>query len=69
MAGALKFQDFEALERIIDRSSVAQVIGAIEDICREKADHIRSNWQDKALARTWDQDAAVVGRVYGKLKN
>jgi len=27
----------------------------IADLCREKADHVRSNWQDEALASLWER--------------
>jgi hypothetical protein len=43
----------EALERMIDASSVEHVLSLLSIICLEKADHIRSNWQDPSLARVW----------------
>ena len=41
------------LESMIDETSLYAVLDAICDICHEKADHIRCNWQDEATARPW----------------
>jgi hypothetical protein len=40
----------EALEAMIDASSVHHVLALIAGICLEKADHIQANWQDAPLA-------------------
>jgi hypothetical protein len=42
-----------SLESLIDSTSLREVLDAIADICAEKADHIRCNWQDEATARPW----------------
>ncbi len=47
----------EELESLIDSSSLLDVLTALELVCREKADHIRVNWQDRATARPWDRAA------------
>jgi len=43
----------------------------LSDICYEKSEHIRTNWQDRALARVWqnvgrsiDALAAGIRRKY-----
>ena len=41
------------LERLIDRSSLPMVLEALAAVCGEKADHVRTNWQDNALATVW----------------
>jgi hypothetical protein len=46
-----------ALEAMVDKVGLANVLYALEHICRAKADHIRENWQDDATAKTWDFDA------------
>jgi hypothetical protein len=41
------------LESMIDGASLYRVIEALVEICHEKAEHMSSNWQDKALAKDW----------------
>lgn len=43
-----------ALEQLVDRHGLAGVVDALSDIAREKAEHIRVNWQDSVLADTWE---------------
>ncbi len=54
--------DFWALEELIDKRSVAEVLSTIADICSEKAMHIDENWQDHALARAWRKVSGIVDR-------
>lgn len=49
-----------ALEALIDRHTPAIVLNDFAVVCREKAAHIRTNWQDDATARPWDQ---LAGRL------
>lgn len=42
------------LEKFVDAHGLASVVTALADICREKADHVMTNWQDKNLARLWE---------------
>lgn len=47
----------EQLEQLIDRHSLSAVAGAIAAVCREKAEHLRSNWQDYQSEKAWNQAA------------
>lgn len=47
----------KALEGAIDESSLASVIEALSVIAYEKAEHIRSTWQDQQTARMWTRNA------------
>lgn len=51
----------EEVERLIDASSLLDVLTAIECVCGEKAEHIRVIWQDKATARTWNKAERIAG--------
>lgn len=53
MTQALTSDDKLTLEKIIDSSSLEQVLENLGDICREKAGHIRASYSDKATALTW----------------
>jgi hypothetical protein len=45
------------LEAMIDKHGLVHVLTGLACVCREKADHLRTNWQDKTSARQWDRDA------------
>jgi hypothetical protein len=45
------------LEILVDSYGVKAVLEALAQVCREKADHIRTNWQDQATAEVWEQNA------------
>ena len=55
------------LEAMVDATSLAVVLGALFVICREKADHVRANWQDESLAKSWDRAALRLNEVVGKV--
>ena len=42
------------LEAMLDGGhSIADVLSMLAEVCDEKAEHVRTNWQDKVLAREW----------------
>jgi hypothetical protein len=43
----------ESLEKLIDDYGLLGVMLAAAEICRLKAAHVRTNWQDKELAKRW----------------
>lgn len=45
------------LEGLIDLTSLAAVLTALEEICDGKAEHLQANWQDPNAAREWDRAA------------
>ena len=55
------------LEALIDRSSLSDVLEALEGICDEKAEHVSTNWQDRDLSNAWGKAARAVGRVNGAI--
>lgn len=50
----------EQIEAIIDESSLPALMIVIEDVCHDKAEHIRSNWQDEQTASVWDCFARAI---------
>ena len=63
-------EEFEyELENFIDKSSLSDVLESLVEICYAKAEHLRSNWQDSKAAKSWDRDAAVIGRMVSKIQN
>lgn len=55
--------DKHSLELMIDQWGVDQMLAAMSEICGEKAEHIRANWQDRSLAKLWDKRASVLMRA------
>lgn len=47
--------DKDELEDLIDRATLSQVLDALADICGDKGEHLRSNWQDTIQAREWER--------------
>jgi len=45
----------DRLEAMLDQSSLKEVLDMLAEICHEKADHLRSNWQDEAAAKDWER--------------
>ena len=53
----------EELEKLIDASSLLDILTGLERVCAEKAEHIRVNWQDKTTARPWDKASRAIGKL------
>jgi hypothetical protein len=49
-----------ALEAMVDRAGLANVIYALAHIANAKADHLASNWQDRSSAKAWEHDAQLL---------
>lgn len=54
---------FVNLELLVDRVGLQNVIYALALIARLKAEHIRHDWQDEALANLWEHDAKILDKV------
>lgn len=61
--GTLDRPTCNQIEALIDSHSLTRVLESIALICREKADHIRENWQDKVTAEPWDKAARHIDSV------
>jgi hypothetical protein len=59
----------ETLEAMIDQHSLLDVMTGLVCVCSEKADHLRTNWQDNASARTWDSDSVAIENLLRNIKN
>ena len=57
------------LELLIDRCGLNTVLAAIAVICEGKREHLISNWQDHAQAKTWCTDGTKVLRVSDQVTN
>jgi len=57
----------EELEKLIDSSSLLDVVTGLEMICDEKAAHIEVNWQDKTTARVWKKASYTIGTIVHRI--
>jgi len=53
----------DAIEPLMDASSLSDMLLAIARVCNEKAEHLRCNWQDEISARVWDKAAKRIDEV------
>lgn len=49
------------LEEMVDGSSFSAVLEALGDIAAEKAEHLRSNWQDSSGGKLYEK---IAGRLF-----
>lgn len=68
MARELPSAEQRILEAFIDRRGLAAVVDALGIICGEKADHVRSNWQDSRTASAWQRRAGQLDRLAATIK-
>jgi hypothetical protein len=53
----------DVVEPVIDRLGLNDTIQGIAEICRGKAEHLRTNWQDATSARLWDRAASRLEKL------
>jgi len=58
---------FETLESVLDQTNLNEVIKMLGRICYEKAEHVRTNWQDEGLAKAWERNGSKLGTLESKL--
>jgi hypothetical protein len=54
----------EDIQAMLDSMDVSEMLKIMSQICYEKAEILRSDWQDIETARAWEK----VGRAVGKIK-
>jgi hypothetical protein len=59
--------DRHNIEAVIDACGLGSVLTAIGEICGEKAEHVRTNWQDEPLAKQWDAHGTRVTKLADKV--
>jgi|GEM_PF-2642824 len=56
-----------ALECMVDKVGLANVLYALEHICYAKGEHVQANWQDRKLAVAWNRNAGILNLTASKL--
>lgn len=57
-------QLFEIIEELIDLYSLERILENITKICEEKAEHVKSIWQDRNLAVIYESFAKKLHKQY-----
>lgn len=60
-------QGMDDIEDLIDKYGLEGICDAISHICGEKADHVRSTWQDEPMAKAWEKNAKLFDALTSKL--
>jgi len=55
-----------ALEAMVDKVGMANVLYALAHISNLKAQHLEENWQDNSGAQLWDRRAATLDKLAAK---
>lgn len=58
----------EQLEAIIDSLTLSETVVLFVEICQEKAEHIKENWQDENLAKTWSKAASRLEKTSREIR-
>jgi len=58
-----------ALETLlVDHASVEEILEELRDVCWEKGERIRMNWQDSDLAERWERTGNLIAGFIPKLE-
>lgn len=57
------------LEELVDIHGLEYVVWVLSHVCDDKSTHVKTNWQDDDLARSWYRDAQELKKVQLKLNN
>jgi hypothetical protein len=58
----------DELEALIDRIGLSNLLEDVCSVCHEKADHLRTNWQDDAAAKAWEHAAKTIETAANRIK-
>ena len=53
----------DELEALVDTLGLERVLELLGEVCHDKADHLRTNWQDEVQARAWERSAKVLDKA------
>lgn len=53
----------DRLERLVDDHGLAAILASLVEVCRAKAVHLESNWQDEQSASVWTVTAKRIEKA------
>jgi hypothetical protein len=60
-------RDLEALEALVDKYDLKNVLNALVEICHGKAEHLAANWQDPVSAKLWTDAGRRIDAARAKI--
>jgi len=57
------------LEAMIDKVGLNNVLDHLVNVCYYKAEHLRTNWQDENMAKSWERDGKRLDVLVSQLEN
>lgn len=57
----------DELEAIVDAIGLGMTLSVLAMIAGDKADHLRSNWQDAGTAKVWEAAGRDIGKLAAKI--
>jgi len=55
--------DVEALEKLVDKHKLSEVVYGLQSVCLAKAEHLEHAWQDYHAAAVWNEMANVLEKL------
>jgi hypothetical protein len=52
-----------ALKALVEQTSCERVVVSLAQVCRDKAKHVRLNWQAEQQAQVWEGVAGLLDNV------
>ena len=59
----------DQLEDMVDSLTLRGVLRMLTEICDEKAEHLRMNWQDNTTAKNWEAGSKMLDAASTKAYN
>ena len=51
------------VEDLIDRLTLRGLLDLVAQVCHEKADHLRANWQDETAGHAWERAEQIIDKM------
>jgi len=51
------------VEDLIDRLTLRGLLDLVAQVCHEKADHLRANWQDETAGHAWERAEQIINKM------
>jgi hypothetical protein len=58
----------DEIEQMVDKVGLSKFLFLLAEVCNDKAEHLRTNWQDRNLAKEWDADAKQIEKLAAKIR-
>ena len=55
--------DQEQVEFLMDRLTLRGLLDLVAQVCHEKADHLRANWQDESAGHAWERAEQIIDKM------